>query len=432
MGHQFAELAFTPTVRALQVSHGSRDSYAPMDTRPDYNHELAEREIEFITNRDSFYMATVSETGWPYIQHRGGPRGLIKILDDKTIGFADYSGNRQYISTGNLSTTNRVALFFMDYANQRRLKMLGTVETLTGKDALILSDPEYPASIERGFLIHVEAFDWNCPQHITPRFTEAEVQAIIAPMLAPTSNEIATLDGEKTTSTHGPEQDPVMSIGPLELIVSGMRQLTPKIRAYEFSSATNEQLPAVTAGAHLRIPIRLKSGELIEREYSITRANSTLYEIAVSLDANSRGGSAGVHGEYQLGTRINAELPINLFPLENSSLPKILIAGGIGITPIRAMADYLEHSGETYTLHYAGSERSEMAYLNELEANTSANLICHVSSEGSRLDVGAVFDSAPQGAVLYICGPESLVTDFQSEARKRNWEPNRIHFEKFS
>ena len=223
-----------------------------------------------------------------------------------------------------------------------------------------------------------------------------------------------------------------MGTGPLDLVVSGMRQLTARIRSYEFSSPTGETLAPVKAGAHLRIPVRLSNGELIDREYSITQANNSRYEIAVSLDTNSRGGSAGVHRGYQLGTRINTDLPTNLFPLDTSPRPKILVAGGIGITPIRAMADQLEDSGETFTLHYAGSDRAEMAYLEELEANTRASLNYHVSSEGSRLDVSALFDAALPEAIIYICGPKRLVDDFRSEALKRNWDPGRIYFEKFS
>ena len=123
-------------------------------------------------------MASVGETGWPYVQHRGGPTGFMKVVDERTIGFADYSGNRQYVSTGNFSSDNRVALFFMDYPNRTRLKMLGRVRTVGLDEPELLArleDDDYPAQVERGFIIEVEGFDWNCPQHITPRFTEVEI-----------------------------------------------------------------------------------------------------------------------------------------------------------------------------------------------------------------------------------------------------------------
>ena len=182
MAHKFAEIAFTPTIRDIQVVEGSRASYAVMDEGEDYSHLLTERESGFIAARDSFYMASVSETGWPYVQHRGGPAGFMKVLDECTIGFADYSGNRQYVSTGNFGNDDRVSLFFMDYPNRRRLKMLGRVRIIGTEEAATLAqleDADYAAQVERGFIIQVEAFDWNCPQHITPRFTETEVAGLV-------------------------------------------------------------------------------------------------------------------------------------------------------------------------------------------------------------------------------------------------------------
>jgi len=187
MAHKFAEIAFTPTVRKMQTKRGSRKGYARLDQGDDYNFKLSEREAEFISARDSFYMASVSETGWPYIQHRGGPVGFMKVLGESTIGFADYAGNRQYVSTGNLMGDDRVSLFFMDYANRKRLKILGRTQIADLEENEILSklkDDNYRSRIERGFLIRIEGFDWNCPQHITPRFTEAEVDKLVAPLEA--------------------------------------------------------------------------------------------------------------------------------------------------------------------------------------------------------------------------------------------------------
>ena len=178
MSHRYADIAFTPTIRALQEQMDSRELYARLDTIPDKFHRFRDREINFLRQRDSFYMATVTEDGWPYIQHRGGPAGFIKVLDEQTLGFADYSGNRQYITTGNLINNARVSLFFMDYPQRKRMKLLGRAETLTLEDERLaqLADPDYDARIERGFLIHLAAFDWNCPQHITPRYTKQDVQ----------------------------------------------------------------------------------------------------------------------------------------------------------------------------------------------------------------------------------------------------------------
>jgi len=179
MGHKFAEIAFTESVQKVQQAEGSLKGYSKLHGGEDFNHLLGQREADFIAARDSFYMASVSETGWPYVQHRGGPAGFIRIIDEQTIGFADFRGNRQYVSVGNLNVDNRVSLFFMDYPNRTRLKMLGRVNLIEIDDIETLSMLElddYRARVERGFVIHVEAFDWNCPQHITPRYSEAELK----------------------------------------------------------------------------------------------------------------------------------------------------------------------------------------------------------------------------------------------------------------
>jgi uncharacterized protein len=180
----FGSLVFTPAVKALQEKHGSRRQYARLevDSAPG-GFGLEER--EYLSGRDSFYMASIGATGWPYVQHRGGPKGFLKVLDDKTIAFADYRGNKQFISTGNLMTDNRVALILVDYPGQQRLKILGRAEIFEGaktKEWLDkVNDPQYKATPERVFVIHVDAFDWNCPQHIVPRFTEEEIQEAVAP-----------------------------------------------------------------------------------------------------------------------------------------------------------------------------------------------------------------------------------------------------------
>lgn len=185
MGHRFADIAFTDTVKQVQEALGSRKSYARMEGGPDFHGDLGPNEAEFIGQRDSFYIASVSETGWPYVQHRGGPAGFVRVLDPKTIGFADFAGNRQYISVGNVMKDDRVALFFMDYRDRTRLKVLGhatLVPMEDGETLRRLQVPGYRARIERGFLIRIEAFDWNCSQHITQRFTLPEIEEAVAPL----------------------------------------------------------------------------------------------------------------------------------------------------------------------------------------------------------------------------------------------------------
>jgi predicted pyridoxine 5'-phosphate oxidase superfamily flavin-nucleotide-binding protein len=182
MSHAFAAIAFTPSVKAAQQRDGSRAGYArnfEADATA-FNHRLGDAETEFISAQRSMYIATVSETGWPYLQHRGGPRGFLKVLDDKTLAFADFTGNRQLISVGNLAVNDRVALILMDYAQRVRLKLLGriAVKDLAADDALArtLIDPAYRARPQRAMVVTVEGFDWNCPQHIPVRIDAEDVQ----------------------------------------------------------------------------------------------------------------------------------------------------------------------------------------------------------------------------------------------------------------
>ena len=176
----FGSLVFTPLVKKLQERYGSRRQYERMENSGGAQDRFTPFETEFLAGRDSFYMATTGATGWPYVQHRGGPKGFLKVIDDHTLAFADFRGNKQYISTGNLLTDNRVALIMVDYPRQARLKILGRVEIFDGDKAVDWLDrvrvPGERTAIERVFVIHVEAYDWNCPQHITPRYSADELR----------------------------------------------------------------------------------------------------------------------------------------------------------------------------------------------------------------------------------------------------------------
>lgn len=180
MAHKYTEIMFTDNVKNIQEEQGSRQSYSRFEDGEDYNNILGPKEAEFIMERDSFYMASVSETGWPYVQHRGGPKGFVRILDEETIGFADFRGNKQYISAGNFKGDDRASLFFMDYKNKRRLKMAGRVSLIDDNEVIDqMTIQDYKGKVERGFVIKIEAFDWNCPQHITPRYTKEDMQPLM-------------------------------------------------------------------------------------------------------------------------------------------------------------------------------------------------------------------------------------------------------------
>ncbi|GGK64307.1 pyridoxamine 5'-phosphate oxidase family protein [Nocardia camponoti] len=201
-GH-YAHVAFTPLVREHQRAHGSERSYDRMAQVPDVADSIGPDEAAFITERDSFYLATVSETGWPYIQHRGGAPGFLRVIDEHTLGFADFRGNKQYISRGNLEHDSRVALFLMDYATQSRMKIFGRARVIEDDPDLVraLEVDGYRAQSERAVLIDVEAFDWNCRQHIPPLYPRAAVAEAMSSMrdrISELEGEIARLKGEVT------------------------------------------------------------------------------------------------------------------------------------------------------------------------------------------------------------------------------------------
>lgn len=185
MPYPFGSLVFTPVIKALQERYGSRQSYAKREESRFSQDALGPDEEAFLAECDNFFMASVGETGWPYIQHRGGTRGFLKMLDGHTLGFADFRGNKQYISTGNLMANDKVALILVDYPRRARLKILGHAQIFEGADASEwiekLRDPGDASPVERVFIIHVDAFDWNCQQHITRRFTDEQIRNVLAP-----------------------------------------------------------------------------------------------------------------------------------------------------------------------------------------------------------------------------------------------------------
>ncbi|GGD86724.1 hypothetical protein FHT80_004720 [Rhizobium sp. BK226] len=184
MPYHFLEVAITPNVRLSQAEMGADQIW--LDDHHRESDSFTDSELSFIAARDSFYVASVSETGWPYVQHRGGPKGFLKIVDNKTLAFADYRGNRQYISTGNFAANDRACLLLVDYPRRARLKIYMRVEKLAldTDPALtdLVLDAGYRAKAERIFRLRLEAFDWNCPQHITPRYTELEVENAVTPL----------------------------------------------------------------------------------------------------------------------------------------------------------------------------------------------------------------------------------------------------------
>ena len=197
MPRAFAEISFTPSVLAQQQKQGSAETYAKfLEPEAERGDKIGPAESEFISQRDGFFQATVSGEGWPYVQYRGGPAGFLKIIDERTVAYADFRGNRQYVSAGNLDGDERISLILMDYPNRRRLKIYGRVELVDADDdpelVAKLHDEGYKAKVERAVVITIEALDWNCPSHIPQRLTVEELQ----PVLAQLQQEIASLKAE--------------------------------------------------------------------------------------------------------------------------------------------------------------------------------------------------------------------------------------------
>lgn len=446
MSRAFSDIAFTPAVRAMQTRMGSRANYAPLDHAEDRRDALGPMEAEFIAERDGFYQATVSETGWPYVQFRGGPAGFLKVLDEKTIGYADFRGNVQYISVGNFANNDRISIILMDYPNRRRLKILGRVRMveLDEDPSLIakLESAHYRARVERAVLISVEGFDWNCPQHITPRFTETEIFAATAPL----RQELAVLKARLERSPEAkasPSQTALpeaLGNSPLALVISGIRQLTPRVRAYELRAPGGGMLPAVTPGAHIDVPVRLLSdnadGHHMDstRRYSITSfsRDGDVYEIAVQREEAGRGGSVAVHRDYHLGMTLHCGAPGNDFELHTDDRPAVLIAGGIGITPLHSMALALSRRGHNPALHYAARSLRDAALAPALKAQLGAAMRLYLGDAGAKLDVASVVSQAPDRSVFYVCGPATLMEAVRTAARDAGMAEDRVRFERFS
>jgi ferredoxin-NADP reductase/predicted pyridoxine 5'-phosphate oxidase superfamily flavin-nucleotide-binding protein len=428
MARAFAKISFTPDVQVVQTEMGSRTAYRAAELGDTETVALSEFEQAFIAERDSFYQATVSQSGWPYVQHRGGPAGILKALDEQTLGYADFSGNRQYLSVGNLRGDDRVSLLLMDYPGRQRLKIWGrarVVDERSEPELLAkLESPDFRAPVERGIVIRVEAFDWNCPKYITPRYSQREVEALL---VKARQQQPVMVAGQAPA---------VLGNGALPLTISGIRQLTPRIRAYELHHVAGELLPSYRAGAHLRVPIALTDGSVTSRTYSLTDAadDQDCYRIAVLRVEDGEGGSLALHDGWQIGTRVNVDTPDNYFPLHDDDRPALLIAGGIGITPIKAMAETLAARGSAFELHYSGRAPQDMAFVKDLQGQfpDRCRLYFSQTQNPTRLDIPALLDNAGVDTVIYVCGPTRLIDSVRQSARQLGIADDRVQFESFS
>ncbi len=426
MAKAFANISFTPKVKEFQTKMSSRDNYQNFELGENEVVALSEFEKQFIGERDSFYQATIAENGWPYVQHRGGPAGFIKILDDHTIGYADFTGNRQYLSVGNLLGDDRISLILMDYPRRQRLKIWGRarlIDELTDSNLLAQLEPEDSrAPIERGVVITVEAFDWNCPKYITPRYTQSDVNKLLAE--AKSSSDKKAIYGYKYAGNAA-----------IPLTITDIRQVAKNIRAYELTHSHGLDLPGYEAGSHITVPVMLPDGSETSRSYSLIspHKNTGPYIIAVKNEGHDQGASKVIHQHWQVGMEITTDQPKNYFSLHKDNRPAVLIAGGIGITPIKAMVEELLSRNSSFELHYTAKLSSEMAFYRELLESGSE--YCHFyfsqQTNSQRLDLKKVLSKAPEQAVFYFCGPKNLLDASIRMANELGIERERIHFESF-
>ena len=310
----------------------------------------------------------------------------------------------------------------------RDSKLLGRVRLVGDDEPELLAQLElddYRAVVERGFVIHIEAFDWNCPQHITPRYTDADIESTVAPLL----QELNSLKADGSRAVPPAE----LGDGPLPLVITGVRELAPRIRAYELRDPDGGELPEVQAGAHLQIPMRLPDGKTGIRHYSICSnpQRRDIYEIAVLRDDKGSGGSTAVHEQFDIGQRLLCALPQNNFRLHTDSSPAVLIAGGIGITPIKPMAQALRTRNNTLQIHYAARSHRDMAFGDRLRREFGDDIRLYSSADGEHINIAQLLAAAPEDAIFYICGPERLIDAVSSAATELGIDASRIRYERF-
>ncbi len=399
-----------------------------MESNPDL---ISPNEANFIEARDGFYQATVNDDGLPYMRFQGGPLGFLKVLDESTIGFADSNDNLQEVSLDFLTDKEVISIILMDYPNRKCLKICAHVKLIEAE-----GDPELiqrlkvitsPTEVERAVIFKIVAIDWSYPKNITPRFTALEVTEM-------TSSLQAELQQLKQTTYQKPKRQVIqIGSGPLPLEITGIRQLTPDVRAFEFRHKDRDPIPTIVAGSHISLPITLHDGSNVMRTYTIANnpRRRDVYEVAVLWEENGRGGSKAIYDTYQLGMIIHADMPQNSFSLHEGRRPTVLIAAGIGIAPIKSMAQELVKRGHEFEMHYAARSKTFMAYRSKLTLELKENLHLYPLDEGKMLDLNSLLTSSSEDTEFYICGPEGLIIAFIEQAKSLGVSLDKIHYQLF-
>ncbi len=429
MPHPYAKRLFTKTVKKIQEEYGVRESGQQLEDSPIAHDILAEREREFIEQRDSFYMATINSDGWPYVQHRGGPKGFLRVIDEKTIAFPDFRGNDQYISVGNLRDTDKISLILMDYPNRRRLKILGHCKVVTTDDDLMqvakLEAEGYGYPAHRAMVITVDSFDWNCPQHITPRYTQEDIEAMLpeqpdpaqASYSLPTKQEVEGL-GEKFVTVE----------------VTGICNRAENISEF-ILHPTDSTSVSPDPGSHIQIAVRGHNSHVKTNAYSIINEpeQNDAYHIAVLKDTEGECGSYFMHNTPRVGDLLYMMPPKNDFPLEKKVKHSLLIAGGIGITPILSMARALHAFSSSFEVHYVARTKERMAFKEQIEdlAGDNAQFYISKGEPPTKLELASILSEPDEETHAYVCGPKRLIEAVIAIADGKGWPKEQLHFELF-
>ena len=391
---------------------------------PEHGRQLTHSQIQLIKNADSFFVGSASPlkddmsknvtssrgvkvTHGADASHRGGHPGFVQIKS-QVLKIPDYQGNSMFNTLGNIEIYPQAGFVFIDFENKKLLQLSG--------NAKVLWDQEDPTELSGG----------------TQRFWELEVDKWIETEL-PESIDWQFFD----YSPHNPREkkSAEKQTDNLRLEVAAVENKTDSVKLFRLVSQEKQILPAFEPGAHLPISLSLPNGKLIDRHYSLVSSSNEnrFYEIAVQREDQGRGGSLYMHQQIQLGSFISAKPPRNEFPLVDHNGCTLLIAGGIGITPMISMIQDLKERNKLFELHYIAKTKSEMAFYKELKTLAGDNAYFYFSKEiDSRpLDIKAVMKSATNNTHIYVCGPVRMINDVKAVANQLEWDQSRVHFESF-
>ena len=424
-----SDVAFTPTVKGIQDRLGSRRNYEETEQESDWWLDKVTPELaEFVADRDSFYLGTANAEGQPYIQHRGGPKGFLKVLDDRTLAFADFSGNRQYISYGNLNDNDKAFIFLMDYTNRKRIKVWGTAKIVEDDPELMekLTDPNYRGKPERAFVFRISLWDGNCPQHINPRYTEEQIQEL----------------------PECPCCDPNPGRFSASLEVAEVIDETENVKTFRLVQPGGGNIPfEYLPGQFLTLDIE-PGGKRTRRSYTIASTPTRPECLEITVKREDMGlVSRYLHDEVKPGSHLRLSAPAGRFTftgVERNSI--VLIAAGVGITPMMSVVRYLTDQnweGEIF-LMLSFRRHKDFIFFREIEELEERHRNLHLevtlsrpegdwSGPKGRIGKELIANFVPDATtrLFHICGPEPMMRDVQTMLDELGVPKEQVKIEAF-